>query len=155
MQEVTQPLQKDEREEGSSVSSYIEPTNRFIRFSSFVSYLHHAIVLSVILGLLEIDQNYFEHWKSPTFILKNFDQAFYVHRFYIFVGICGVGLIGLLSSFYLGASGMEIAISDAVGIKGDEEEAIEMSKHEDKDNTVIASEKAFGYAHKNVLLAMK
>ena len=96
---ATENIGKDEREDGSCVSSYIEPTNRFIRFSSFVSYLHHAIVLSGILGLLEIDQNYFEHWKSPTFILKNYDQTFYVHRFYIFVGICGMGLIGLLLSF--------------------------------------------------------
>ena len=128
---------QDERENGSYVSFYIDQTNRFIRFSSTVSYLHHATVLSVILGLMEIDQNYFQHWKSPTFILKNYDQTFYVHRFYIFVGICGMGLIGLLLSFYLGASGMEIAISDAQEIEEDAEESIEMSNHEDGDNVAL------------------
>ena len=57
------------KEDGKYVKGYINKTNRFIRLSSTVSYFHHAIVLSAILGLVVTSPNRFVHWKSPTFIL--------------------------------------------------------------------------------------
>ena len=101
------------KEEGKYVKGYINKTNRFIRLSSTASYFHHATVLSAILGLIDNDPRYFEHWKSPTFILNKYHGYCLENKYYIFAGVIGIGLIGLLISIYLGASGMKIAIAEA------------------------------------------
>ena len=101
------------KEEGKYVKGYINKTNRFIRLSSTASYFHHATVLSAILGLVGNNPEYFEHWKSPTFILNKYNGYCLENKYYIFSGVIGIGLIGLLISIYLGASGMKIAIAEA------------------------------------------
>ena len=105
-------LYHGKKEEGKWVNNYIKETNRFIKLSSTASYLHHGTVLSIILGLVLNDSNYFDHWRSTTFILNYYQGYHFEKASYIFVGTMGMGFVGLLSSLYLGARGMQIAIPD-------------------------------------------
>ena len=102
----------ESKEDGDYVKQYINMTNIFIKLSSTASFIHHATVLSAILGLVINDRNHFIHWQSPAFILNNYDGYFYEKKFYIFAGTIGMGLIGLCSSLYLGAKGLRIAIKN-------------------------------------------
>ena len=104
-------MNREVKEEGNYVATYIKDTDKFIKLSSIASHFHHAIVLSVILGLVEYDPNRFVHWGSPTFILNNYDGYYYESRYVSYAGAMGLGFVGLLSSLYFGASGMKIGIT--------------------------------------------
>ena len=108
---ATEFMYYGEKEEEARIQDYIKDTDKFIRLSSIASYLHHAIVLSAILGLVEYDTTRFVHWGSPTFILNSYDGYYYEGRSIGYAGVMGLGFVGLLSSLYFGASGMKIAIT--------------------------------------------
>ena len=103
-------LYHGKKEDGKWVNDYIKETNRFIKLSSTASYLHHGTVLSVILGLVLFDSSFFDHWRSTSFILNYYQGYYHENASYIFVGTMAIGFVGLLSSLYFGARGMQIAI---------------------------------------------
>ena len=63
----------------------------FIKISSFASFIHHTLVLSVILGLVVMDPNYFEHWKRPDFFINKYSG----HKYPMFIVPITLGIIGL------------------------------------------------------------
>ena len=97
----------------------------FIKLSSIASFLHHAVVLTIILALVLHDPTYFEHWKAPTFILQNYGRFFHENVYYIYCGAILIGYIGLLSSHRLGAKGMKIAIDQNIRIDSERRKQME------------------------------
>ena len=92
------------------VNRYYKETNKFIKLSSAISFLHHTTTLSVILALVSQDPNYFEHWGWPSFIIKNYGGYFYDHMYWVFALNISMGIIGLSSSLQQGAMGLKIVI---------------------------------------------
>ena len=90
----------------------VNQTHRFMRISSTLSFLHHCATITVILGLMEHNRCYFEHWGCPKFILNNYGGYFYVHRYGIAGGIIGLGLLGLVSKLLLGSRSLELEDED-------------------------------------------
>ena len=101
-------LGREVKERRKFVEHYLEKTNAFIKFSSVLSFLHHTTVLSIILGLVAQNPEFFEHWKCKKFLLRNYDGYFYEHMYYIFSIIITLGFISLLLSIYQGARGLKI-----------------------------------------------
>ena len=99
---------RERKETKADVEDYYNETNNFIRLSSVVSFLHHSITLSVILGMVAKDPTYFDHWTWDHFIIKNYKSYYYEHMYCSFFGIIGLGIIGLMSSLHLGAVGLKI-----------------------------------------------
>ena len=118
-------MRSNSKEEGKYVYEYLGKTNVFIKLSSIASFLHHATVLTTILGIVIHDPNYFEHWASRTFILQNYDQFFHENVYYMYCGAIVIGYIGLLSSHRLGAKGMKIAIDQNIRINSDRRKQME------------------------------
>ena len=101
---------KCEQKQGQgTVAKYAGATNTFIKLSSVFSFLHHVTVLSVILGLVVNNPNYFKHWEDPKFIIKNYDGYIFIHIYWIFTVIIGLGIFGIQSSLTLGARGLKMA----------------------------------------------
>ena len=99
---------RERKETKADVEDYYKETNKFIRLSSVVSFLHHSTVLSVILSMVTKNPTYFEHWKWTHFIIKSYDGHYFEHKYCFFIGIIGLGVIGLMSSLHLGAVGLKI-----------------------------------------------
>ena len=119
-------MRSNAKEEGKFMYEYLSKTNMFMKLSSIASFLHHATVLTIILALVIHDPTYFEHWKSPTFILQNYDRFFHENVYYIYCGAIVIGHTGLLSSHRLGAKGMKIAIDQNVRIDSERRKQMEL-----------------------------
>ena len=65
---------RERKETKVDVEDYYKETNKFIRLSSVVSFLHHAITISVILAMVSHNPAYFEHWTWPHFIITNYGK---------------------------------------------------------------------------------
>jgi hypothetical protein len=102
-------IKTEEKENDTYTVNYINQTDRFIKLSSSTTFLHHTIVLSVILGMVIHNPLYFEHWRCERFILNNYEGFYFAHIYWVFSGIIGLGFVGFLSNQWLGARGMKIA----------------------------------------------
>ena len=103
---------EEEKRNGGTVEDYLDGTDKFIKMSSTLSFIHHSIVITTILGLIAHDPCYFEHWACPKFILNNYGGFFYGIRYEMVGGIIGLGLFGLMSSLRLGARSLKILRQD-------------------------------------------
>ena len=100
---------KDEmKQECGEVASYYKETDKFIKISSIMSFIHHSVVIATIVGLITYNPCYFQHWTCPRFILNNYKGYLYDHMYCVAVGIIGLGLFGLQSTLFLGARSLKI-----------------------------------------------
>ena len=99
---------KERKQEYFIAGAYYEGNNKFVKLSSILSFIHHLIVITTILGLVAYNPCYFEHWICPKFILNNYDGFFYDHMYSVAGGIIGLGSFGLVSTLFLGARSIKI-----------------------------------------------
>ena len=96
------------KQEGGEVVNYFKETDRFIKISSTMSFIHHSVVIASIVGLITYNPCYFQHWTCPKFILNNYNGYLYEHMYCVVGGIIGFGLFGLQSTLFLGARSLKI-----------------------------------------------
>ena len=71
-----------------------EAIKYFVRNSSILIFLHHIIVLSVIMILMVDDPTFLAHWKSSEFQLKPADRdVFYIFGFTMLMGLYSLTVI--------------------------------------------------------------
>ena len=99
----------ESKNEEITVRDYYKQTDKFIKISSILSFVHHCMVMMTILGLIAHNPWYFDHWTCPKFILNNYDGYFYYNKYEMAGGIIGLGLFGCMSTFILGAKGLRLA----------------------------------------------
>lgn len=81
---------------------------QYLKVSSFVTFVHHAIVLSAIMGLAYNDNHYFDHWTWSDYPGKNFILKIDGRYFYgVFGGTIGLGLLSFMMSLYSATTAVE------------------------------------------------
>ena len=71
---------KDEmKQECGEVVNYYKETDKFIKISSIMSFIHHSVVIATIVGLITYNPCYFQHWTCPKFILNNYKGYLHEH----------------------------------------------------------------------------
>ena len=101
-------ISEEQKQNQEDVYSYYVQNDRFMKYSSTLSFIHHFIVVGTILGLVAHDPCYLDHWACPKFILSNYGGLFHNNMYSLTGGIFGFGLFGLASTLKLGARGLQI-----------------------------------------------
>ena len=101
----------ENKESSDCAACYFKEADKFIKISSSLSFVHHCVVITTILGLVAHNPCYFEHWDCPNFILQNYEGYYHDNMYIIIGGIIGLGIIGLLSTLRLGARSLKIVVN--------------------------------------------
>ena len=101
-------INEEQKQNSGDVKIFYEDNDKFMKLSSTLSFIHHFIVVTAILGLVLHNPCYFEHWACPKFILSNYDGFFHDYMYLMVGGILGLGLFGLASMLKLGARSLRI-----------------------------------------------
>ena len=101
-------ISEEQKQNQEDVYNYYVQNDRFMKYSSTLSFIHHFIVVATILGLVAHDPCYLDHWACPKFILSNYGGLFHNKMYSLTGGIIGLGLFGLASTLRLGARGLQI-----------------------------------------------
>ena len=75
----------------------IEDTKNFVRYSSIATFVHHGVVLLLIVILALYDPIFFPHWNSSDFQLKPSYQA---HFFAVFGCVFLIGICSLAANLH-------------------------------------------------------
>ena len=104
-------LYTEEIEEKEYVSEYSNETNRFIKLLSITTFLHHLIMLLVIMLLVDIQPELLEHWLWKPFILNHYNAEVF---FGLVLATLSLGIIGLISTLLIGARSLTLAAEENV-----------------------------------------
>ena len=99
------------------IEAYKQQSDRFVRLSAIISFIHHMVVLSFILYCLMNDEVFnnlvigrfgLQHWNDKKFILNKYlDLRKHQLVYYIFAAITGLGSLGLSATLYFGARSLK------------------------------------------------
>ena len=99
---------EEQKQASDNAEDWYKQNNTFMKLSSTLSFIHHSIAVTPILGLVGHNPCYFEHWACPKFILNNYGGFFHEYMYWMVVSILGLGFFGLASTLKLGVRSLRI-----------------------------------------------
>ena len=105
-------VKEKEKEDDQDIDAYKKQSDRFVKVSAIISFIHHMVVLSFILYWI-INGDPFgpfrlRHWNDKKFILNKYlDLRKHQLVYYIFAAITGLGSLGLSATLYFGARSLK------------------------------------------------